>query len=195
MILRPSTREPGTTYVKGTPSVVGDRPEGNPLGVAAMVVGLCGIALYWLPWVNLICPAGSIIIGSLSLHQASKGTTTSNLPAVAGLLLGCLLFPIGLFVIEVALSLTAVPGQPGEASAMSAASGGVRNAKEIAEKSLTVPAAARDWSNGGEDPMLSTFSMNRLEKILQLQRQATYPLDPVASVRARPNWHMSRFPG
>lgn len=116
MILRPLAREPGTTYVKGTPSVVGDRPEGNPLGVAAMIVGLCGIALYWLPWVNLICPAGSIIIGSLSLHKASKGSTTSSLPAVAGLLLGCLLFLIGLFVIEIALSLAAVPGQPGEAS-------------------------------------------------------------------------------
>lgn len=78
---------------------------------------------------------------------------------------------------------------------MSAAGGGVRSAKEIAEKSPTVPAAARDWSNGGEGSAPSTFSTNRLEKILQLQRQATYPWIPLPQSVRRPNWHMSRFPG
>lgn len=68
---------------------------------------------------------------------------------------------------------------------MSAASGGVRKAKDTAENSLTVPAVVRDWSNGREDSTLSAFSMIRLEKILKLQRQATYPLDPVASVHAQ----------
>lgn len=68
---------------------------------------------------------------------------------------------------------------------MSAASGGVREAKDIAENSLMVATVARDWSNGREDSTLSAFSMKRLEKILQLQRRATNPLDPVASVQAQ----------
>lgn len=40
-------------------------------------------------------------------------------------------------------------------------------------------------ASGSEDNTLGAFSMNRFEKILQLQQQATYPLDPVASVRAQ----------
>jgi hypothetical protein len=68
---------------------------------------------------------------------------------------------------------------------MSTASGGARNTKGVMENSLPVPAAAADWSNGDEDSMPGAFSMNRFEKILELQRQATYPLDPVGSVRAQ----------
>jgi hypothetical protein len=84
--------------------------------MAAMVMGICGIALYWLPWVNLICPAGSIIVGAIGALRASNGTATSKLPAVSGLVLGGVLFLIGLFVIEVALDLSRVPVYSGEAS-------------------------------------------------------------------------------
>lgn len=40
-------------------------------------------------------------------------------------------------------------------------------------------------AGGDDDSTLDAFSMNRFEKILQLQREATYPLDPVSSVRAQ----------
>lgn len=33
--------------------------------------------------------------------------------------------------------------------------------------------------------MTADFSTERFERILELQRQATYPLDPVAAVRAQ----------
>lgn len=82
--------------------------------MAAMIVGICGIALYWLPWVNLICPAGSVLFGAIALHLAGKQKATGRLPAIAGLILGGVLFLVGIFVIEVALSLAAVLDQPGE---------------------------------------------------------------------------------
>lgn len=84
--------------------------------MAAMVVGICGISLYWLPWVNLICPAGSVLFGAIALHLAGKQKGTGRLPAIAGLILGGVLFLVGIFVIEVALSLAAVLDQPGETS-------------------------------------------------------------------------------
>ena len=37
----------------------------------------------------------------------------------------------------------------------------------------------------GEDSTVGPFSISRFEKILQLQQQATYPLDTVSSVRAQ----------
>jgi hypothetical protein len=106
----------GTTYRKGSPSLTDSRSQGHSLGITASIVGLCGVALYWLPWVNLVCPAGLVILGTVGLQKASKGTVASRLPEVAALLLGCLLFLLGLFVIEVALSLSGVPGHSGQAS-------------------------------------------------------------------------------
>lgn len=106
----------GTRYLKKSSSPMADAPQGNSLGMAAMIVGTCGIALYWLPWVNLICPAGSVIFGTIALQRASKQKATGKLPAITGLILGGVLFLIGLFVIEVALSLTAILDQSSEAS-------------------------------------------------------------------------------
>lgn len=40
-------------------------------------------------------------------------------------------------------------------------------------------------AGGGEDSTPDVFSVDRFEKILKLQREATYPLDPVSSVRAQ----------
>ena len=111
--VRPST---STVYVKESPSPMADAPQGNSLGMAAMIVATCGIVLYWLPWVNLICPAGAVIFGTIALQLAGKQKATGKLPAITGLILGGVLFLIGLFVIEVALSLTAVLDQSGEAT-------------------------------------------------------------------------------
>lgn len=77
------------------------------MGVAALVVGICGVPLYWIPFVNLICPALSVIFGAIGLQRATK-TAAGRLPTITGLVLGGILFLIGLFVIDVVLSLAAV---------------------------------------------------------------------------------------
>jgi hypothetical protein len=104
-----------STILKASPPQLVDRCQGKSLGLASMVVGISGIAPYWLPWVNLICPAASIVLGAMGLQKSRQGTVTPKLPAVTGLLLGGLLLFIGLFVIEVAGGLAAVPVHSGEA--------------------------------------------------------------------------------
>lgn len=98
----------GPIYPKKFPTVLAGSTQGDRMGAAALIVGICGIALYWLPWVNLMCPALSTVLGGLSLWRVGKGTGASRLPAVAGLILSGVLFLIGLFVIDVALSLATV---------------------------------------------------------------------------------------
>lgn len=106
----------GTVYLKRSPVQKAGRSQGSSLGVGAAAVAICGIALYWLPWVNLICPAGLMILGAVGLQNTCEGAVPSKLSAATALVLGGALFLLGLFVIEVALSLAAVQGQPGEAS-------------------------------------------------------------------------------
>ena len=112
----PLAGQPGTIYLKTSPTHMAEQPQAISLGVGAAAVAICGIALYWLPWVNLICPAGLVILGTVGLKKASKGTVTSKLSAVTALILGGVLFLLGLFVIQVAFSLAGVVDQPGEAS-------------------------------------------------------------------------------
>lgn len=108
-LLSPLGPGSGSVYAKKFPTVFAGRPcPGDRMGAAALVVGICGIALYWLPWVNLVCPALSIVLGGIGLWRAGKGTRVSRLPAVAGLILNGVLLLIGLFVIDVALSLATV---------------------------------------------------------------------------------------
>lgn len=95
----------GSVYAKRPPAPVTGPGQGNPLGVAALAAGVCGTALYWLPWVNLVCPVVSMVLGGIALGRAGKGTGASRLPGVAGLVLGGALFLLGLFVIDVALGL------------------------------------------------------------------------------------------
>lgn len=89
--------------------------KGDRLGIAAMAVGICGIALFWLLWVNLTVALLSVIFGSIGLREAGSGNAMSKIRAVTGLVLGWVLVLIGLFVIDVALSLAPVLGHSGQA--------------------------------------------------------------------------------
>lgn len=79
-----------------------------------MAVAVCGIALFWLPGVNLMLALASVIFGSIALQRAGNGTATGKFAAVTGLVLGLVLFLIGLFVIDVALSLAPVLDDSGQ---------------------------------------------------------------------------------
>lgn len=75
---------------------------------ASLVLAICGIAVFWLPWVNLICPALAIILGAADLVRAGTRKREGWFCAAASLVLGVALFLIGLLVIDIALSLTPV---------------------------------------------------------------------------------------
>ena len=51
--------------------------------------------------------------------------------------------------------------------------------------SLQVPPADPGWFQDGQDATFGGPFEKRLERTRQLQRRATYPMDPVAAVRAQ----------
>lgn len=86
-----------------------DQVQVDPVGTLSILAGICGIALFWLPWLNLLFPVLSMALGVVSLRKTGKRSAlTGNLPAVAGVALGSVLFLLGLFVIDVAASLAEV---------------------------------------------------------------------------------------
>lgn len=111
----PLDGQSGSTYVNGLWTARSPAPEGKLLGSAAFVVGICGIPLFWVPFVNLICPILAMILGTVGLLRAGR-TGARQLSAAAGLFLGGILFPVGLFVIDVVLSLAPVLNFPSGAS-------------------------------------------------------------------------------
>jgi hypothetical protein len=48
-----------------------------------------------------------------------------------------------------------------------------------------VPTAATEQAGGSVEAVSGTFSPERFERILRLQRQAIYPLDPVGAMMAQ----------
>lgn len=104
----PPTGQPGSSYLKMTPVETPAQANVDPLGTASLLAGICGIALFWLPWVNLLFPVMSITLGTVSLRRTGRGAYT----AVAGVVLGSVLFLIGVFVIDVAASLSGVLHHP-----------------------------------------------------------------------------------
>lgn len=67
---------------------------------------------------------------------------------------------------------------------MSAANGTTRNMQQTTTTSISVPSATLDHPDGC-DATSSGVPDDRFERILQLQRQAIYPMDPVAAARAQ----------
>lgn len=99
--------ETGSTHVDTSPTARANQPERNPLCDVSMVVAICGVPLFWIPFVNLVCPVLSMLLAAIGLRRAGK-TGRGWLPAIAGLALGGILFLVGLFVIDVLLSLASV---------------------------------------------------------------------------------------
>lgn len=82
--------------------------EVDPVGTLAMLAGICGIAVFWLPWLNLLFPMTALTLGAVSLRKTGRNAFLGNLPAIGGVILGGVLLLLGLFVIDVAGSLSEV---------------------------------------------------------------------------------------
>lgn len=100
----------GSVYFKQIP---GTSTHHSPrrrtrMGAVSLVLAICGIAVFWLPWVNLICAVLSMFLGVASLSRPDSRRTGDHFHAAAGLLLGVALFLTGLFVIDIVLSLASV---------------------------------------------------------------------------------------
>ena len=65
----------------------------------ALVLGILAIALFWVPFLDIILAVLAIIFGSLSLHGEHKGR------GIAGLILGIITIALVILFIALAVGL------------------------------------------------------------------------------------------
>jgi lysylphosphatidylglycerol synthetase-like protein (DUF2156 family) len=68
---------------------------GNGLAVTALVLGIIGIVVSWIPFVSWIVGALAIIFGAVGMSTANKRGGIGKGMAVAGLVLGVITIAIG----------------------------------------------------------------------------------------------------
>jgi hypothetical protein len=88
----PSAPPPGYGY--GYPP----QQQSNGMAVTALVLGIIGAVLFWLPIVGWILAILAIIFGGVGIARANRGASGKGM-AIAGLVLG--IASIALYVIVV----------------------------------------------------------------------------------------------
>lgn len=73
--------------------------QGNGMAVTAMVLGIIGVVLFWIPVLGWILAILAIIFGGVGIAQANKRAGSGKGMAIAGLVLG--IVSIALYVIVV----------------------------------------------------------------------------------------------
>jgi CubicO group peptidase (beta-lactamase class C family) len=102
----PSQNQPPPSYGSsppgyGAPPSYGGppaRPASNGIGIAAMVVGIVSLFLWWIPLLGLVVAIVAVVLGILGIRKASKGEATNKGMAIAGLVTGILGLIASLFV-------------------------------------------------------------------------------------------------
>ena len=75
------------------------QPTGNGMAVAALVCGIVGAVLAFIPFlffVGLILGILAIVFGAIGLSRANKGASGKGM-AIAGLILGAVSLALGIF--------------------------------------------------------------------------------------------------
>ena len=72
----------------------------NGQAVAAMVLGIVSLGLFWIPFVGLICGVLGVVLGWLGMQRANRGATGRGM-AVAGLVTGIIGALVGLWWVHV----------------------------------------------------------------------------------------------
>jgi len=75
----------------GTGQPAGAPPVSVGFGVTALVLGIVGVFLFWIPFFGLILPILAVIFGCIGIYrQSGRGM------AVAGLVIGIISFALSL---------------------------------------------------------------------------------------------------
>lgn len=69
-------------------SVSGIDQRRNGLGIAALVLGIVGLVMVWLPFLSLLLGILATALGGVGLGTARQGKTTGKGSSIAGLTLG-----------------------------------------------------------------------------------------------------------
>ncbi len=91
----PSGSALGTAGSGGTTGTVAAQST-NGQAVAALVLGIVSLVLFWIPFVGLVCGILGVVFGWLGMQRADRGTTGKGM-AVAGLVTGIIGTLIGLW--------------------------------------------------------------------------------------------------
>jgi len=65
------------------------QPAGNGIAIAALVLGIVGLALFCLRYVSIPCGVLAIIFGVIGKNKAKQGAPRGGM-AMAGLIMGCI---------------------------------------------------------------------------------------------------------
>jgi hypothetical protein len=71
----------------GPPAAAVAQPASNGQAVAALVLGIVGLVLFWTVWLGLILGTLAIVFGALGRSKAKQGAPNKSM-ATAGLVLG-----------------------------------------------------------------------------------------------------------
>ena len=92
---QPQNAYPGYGYPP--PGYPPQRPN-NPLGVAGFVCGLCGVVLFWVPFLGLALGITGTSLSGLGMGHGRRTGAGSGL-AIAGLVLGIFATLVGALVV------------------------------------------------------------------------------------------------
>ena len=95
-----TTRPPMFSYPVQQPAV------SNGLGTTALVLGIVGLVLFWVPGLNLVLGVLAATFGAIGVTKARNHTATNEGSAMAGVVLGIvtLVGSVALFAIAAAIS-------------------------------------------------------------------------------------------
>ncbi len=99
----PNPPPPGYGGSYGNQGGYGGPPPKNGIGIAAMVVGIVALFLFWIPFLGVIVAIVGLVLGIVGIRKASRGEATNKGMAIAGVatgglaLVGSLLITIFVF--------------------------------------------------------------------------------------------------
>jgi hypothetical protein len=70
----------------------------NGIGIAAMVVGIVAIFLFWIPLLGLVLAIVALVLGIVGIRKASRGEATNKGMAIAGVVTGALALLGSIFI-------------------------------------------------------------------------------------------------
>ncbi|TVT51519.1 hypothetical protein FNH05_14700 [Amycolatopsis rhizosphaerae] len=76
----------------------------NGFGLTALITGVIGLALFWLPIVNLVFGLLGTVFGLLGFRRVRKGMATNPGQALTGLMCGLLAFVIAVLLLSFGLA-------------------------------------------------------------------------------------------
>ena len=86
------------SYQPAYPMVYAVKPPTHGMAVVALVFGIAGVVLAWVPWLGLLLGIVGVVCGHVAVHQITKSPTPKSGKgmAIAGFITGYVALAFGL---------------------------------------------------------------------------------------------------